>query len=115
MARAKRRHPLVDKYTYRVRWSEEDAEFVGTCAELPGLSWLDPDPDAAFLGIRGAAVEAVAILEQDGDPIPEPLATRAFSGVFKVRVPPDTHRRLAIEAAEARVSLNRIASEKLAR
>jgi len=35
--------------------------------------------------------------------------------VFKVRVPPDTHRRLAIEAAEARVSLNRIASEKLAR
>jgi predicted HicB family RNase H-like nuclease len=115
MARAKKRHAQVDKYTYRVRWSEEDREFVGTCAELPGLSWLDADPDEAFQEIRRVAEEAVVILEKEGDPIPEPLATRAFSGVFKVRVPPDTHRRLAIEAAEARVSLNRIASEKLAR
>ena len=115
MARAKKRHACVDKYTYRVRWSEEDAEYVGTCAELPGLSWLDADPDEAFSGIRCVAEEAVAILEQDDEPIPEPLATRAFSGVFKVRVPPETHRRLAIEAAEANVSLNRIASEKLAR
>jgi predicted HicB family RNase H-like nuclease len=115
MARAKRRNASVDKYTYRVRWSEEDAEFVGTCAELPGLSWLDADPDAAFHGIRRVAEEAVSLLEKAGDSIPEPLAMRAFSGVFKVRVPPDTHRRLAIEAAEAHVSLNRIASEKLAR
>ena len=115
MARAKKRHACVDKYTYRVRWSEEDAEYVGTCAELPGLSWLDADPDEAFSGIRCVAEEAVAIPEQDDEPIPEPLATRAFSGVFKVRVPPETHRRLAIEAAEANVSLNRIASEKLAR
>jgi len=30
-----------------------------------------------------------------------------------VRVPPDLHRRLALEAAEAGVSLNRIASAKL--
>jgi predicted HicB family RNase H-like nuclease len=30
-----------------------------------------------------------------------------------VRVPPELHRRLALEAAEAGVSLNRIASEKL--
>jgi len=115
MARTRKRHACVDKYTYRVRWSEEDAEYVGTCAELPGLSWLDADADEAFQGIRRVADEAVAILEREGDPIPEPLATRAFSGVFKVRVPPDTHRRLAIEAAEACVSLNRIASEKLAR
>jgi predicted HicB family RNase H-like nuclease len=31
-----------------------------------------------------------------------------------VRVPPDIHRRLAAEAAEAGVSLNRLASAKLA-
>jgi len=29
-----------DKYTYRVTWSEEDAEYVGLCAEFPSLSWL---------------------------------------------------------------------------
>ncbi len=31
-----------------------------------------------------------------------------------IRVPPETHRRLAVEAAEAGVSLNRLASAKLA-
>jgi len=30
-----------------------------------------------------------------------------------VRVPPEIHRRLAVEAAEAGVSLNRLASAKL--
>jgi hypothetical protein len=25
-------------YTYRVSWSEEDEEFVGLCAEFPGMS-----------------------------------------------------------------------------
>jgi len=115
MGSHKRHNTCVDKYTYRVRWSEEDTEYVGTCAELPGLSWLDADPDEAFQGIRRVAEQAIALLEKEGEPVPEPFATRAFSGVFKVRVPPETHRRLAIEAAEARVSLNRIASEKLAR
>ena len=30
-----------------------------------------------------------------------------------VRIPPELHRRLALEAAEAGISLNRLASEKL--
>jgi predicted HicB family RNase H-like nuclease len=30
-----------------------------------------------------------------------------------VRVPPELHRRLALEAAESGVSLNRLASDKL--
>jgi len=42
------------------------------------------------------------------------IADRHFSGKFVVRVPPELHRRLAIEAAEAKVSLNRLASLKLA-
>ena len=30
---------VVEHYTYRVRWSSEDGEYVGTVAELPSLSW----------------------------------------------------------------------------
>lgn len=41
------------------------------------------------------------------------LAIKNFSGKFMVRVPPDVHRKLAIQAAESGVSLNRIASSKL--
>jgi predicted HicB family RNase H-like nuclease len=60
------------------------------------------------------AEQVVADLEASGEPVPEPLADRAYSGRFQVRVPPALHRRLAIEAAEERVSLNRLVSTKLA-
>jgi predicted RNase H-like HicB family nuclease len=45
--------------------------------------------------------------------VPEPIAIRQFSGKFMVRIPPEVHRHLALEAAEAGVSLNRLASAKL--
>ena len=102
-----------DRYTYRVTWSEEDDEYVGLCAEFPSLSWLASAPEAALRGIREVVGEVVADLEAKGELVPEPIATKQYSGKFLVRVPPELHRRLALEAAEAGVSLNRIASEKL--
>ncbi|MDY0274400.1 MAG: toxin-antitoxin system HicB family antitoxin [Desulfomicrobium sp.] len=48
-----------------------------------------------------------------GEFIPEPIANKHFSGKFMVRVPSEVHRKLAIQAAEFGVSLNRIASSKL--
>ena len=74
-----------DRYTYRVTWSEEDHESVGLCAEFPSLSWLASTPEAALRGIRRVVAEVVADLTANGE----------------------------LEAAEAGVSLNRIASEKL--
>ncbi len=104
-----------DRYTYRVTWSEEDAEYVGLCAEFPSLSWLAATQEAALRGIRKLVVDVVADLIQNGEPVPEPFATHSFSGKFLVRVPPQMHRELAIEAAEAGVSLNRLVSQRLGR
>ena len=104
-----------DRYTYRVTWSEEDSEHVGLCAEFPSLSWLAGTPEAALRGIRKVVADVVADLRANGEPVPEPLAGRRYSGKFVVRVPPEVHRRLAAEAAEQGVSLNRLASAKLSR
>jgi len=106
--------PEIDKFTYRVMWSEEDQEYVGTCAEFPGLSWLEPTPEAALKGIRALVKSVVKDMSADGEKIPEPISSRKYSGRFMVRVPPEVHRHLAVEAAEAGVSLNRLASTKLA-
>jgi len=103
-----------DHYTYRVTWSEDDQEYVGLCAEFPSLSWLASSPEAALRGVRGVVGEVVADMKRSKEPIPEPLASRTFSGKFMVRVPPDVHRELTVEAAEAGVSLNRLATVKLA-
>jgi len=102
-----------DKYTYRVTWSEDDAEYVGLCAEFSSLSWLAQTPEAALKGIRKLVGEVVADMQRNEESVPEPIAAKIFSGKFMVRVPPDVHRQLAIQAAEAGVSLNRLASAKL--
>lgn len=104
-----------DRFTYRVTWSEEDSEYVGQCLEFPSLSWLASTPEEALTGVRQLVAEVVHDLETSGEPVPEPFSTRSFSGRFLVRIPPELHRRLAIEAAEAGISLNRLASDKLSR
>jgi predicted HicB family RNase H-like nuclease len=102
-----------DRYTYRVTWSEDDKEYVGLCAEFPCLSWLARTPEAALKGIRKVVAEAVKEMQKEGEAVPEPIASRRYSGKFMVRVPPEVHRNLTIRAAEAGVSLNRLASSKL--
>ena len=104
----------IDHYTYRVTWSSEDGEHVGLCAEFPSLSWLAATPEEALAGIRSAVSECVTDMNVHGEPVPEPIADRRYSGEFKVRIPPQQHRRLAIEASEQGVSLNRLVSAKLA-
>ena len=104
----------VDRYTYRVTWSEEDQEYVGLCAEFSSLSWLKNNPEKALAGIRKLVKDTVADLLKNKEPVPEPISARKYSGKFMVRVPPETHRLLATQAAESGVSLNRLIASKLA-
>lgn len=104
----------LDHYTYRVTWSPEDGEHVGLCVEFPSLSWLAATPEAALAGVRQVVAEVVADLEAAGEPVPQPLAEKHYSGEFCVRIPPELHRQLVFMAAEQGISLNRLASAKLA-
>ena len=104
----------IKHYTYRVTWSPEDNEHVGLCVEFPSLSWLAKTPEAALRGIRKVVNEVAADMVFNGEPVPKALAEKRYSGEFKVRIPPQVHRNLALSAAEQGVSLNRLASVKLA-
>jgi len=104
-----------DRYTYRVTWSEDDQEYAGLCTEFPSLSWIGKTPEAALKGIREIVQSVINDMSQTGEEIPEPIACKRYSGKFMVRVPPEVHRNLAIQASEAGVSLNRIAGSKLSR
>lgn len=104
----------IDLYTYRIAWSEEDQEHVATCAEFPSISWLAESPEQAIQGIRQVVGECIEDMKANGERVPQPLATKSFSGRFMVRVPPQLHQRLATQAAESGVSLNRLVSHKLA-
>lgn len=96
-------------------WSCEDDEYVALCAEFPLLSWLAPTPQEALAGMQELIRDVIADMQAHGEIPPEPLADRKYSGRFVVRVPPETHRELVMQAAEEGVSLNRLASARLAR
>ena len=104
----------IQHYTYRVTWSPEDDEHVGLCTEFPSLSWLAKTPEAALKGIQKVVGDVVNDMQASGEPIPLALAEKSYSGEFRVRIPPLVHRNLAMMSAEQGVSLNRLASAKLA-
>ena len=95
-------------YAYRVHWSEDDQAWVGTCLEFPSLSHLAANEDAAFGGIRALVRAIVADMRKQGEAPPSGLATQTYKGHVSLRVTPDRHRQLAMEAAEKHVSLNRL-------
>ena len=104
----------IDHYTYRITWSEEEHEHLGLCTEFPGLSWLEKAPEKALAGIRKLVRQTVEYLVMQNKTVPQAIAMRSCSGKFLGRVPPETHCRLAMQAAESGVSLNRLVSSKLA-
>ncbi len=103
-----------EHYSYRVIWSSEDEEFVGLCAEFPSLSYLDESRIAALNGITDLVKDIVVDMDNNGEKVPIPISEKEYSGKFQVRIPPELHRMLAIEAAEQNISLNRYVAHKLA-
>jgi predicted HicB family RNase H-like nuclease len=57
--------------------------------------------------------EAVNDLQDSGEPVPDPLSSRSYSGKFNLRVGEQLHRKLAIEAAEEHLSLNQYVVRRL--
>jgi predicted RNase H-like HicB family nuclease len=65
-------------YTYRVIWSQEDGEFIGSCAEFPSLSYLDETQGAALEGITTLVTNIVAGMNASGETPPAPIADREY-------------------------------------
>ena len=65
---------------------------------------MAPDQVEALQGLEAVVHEVLADLE--GEELPQLLAERSFSGKLNLRLGPDLHRRVAIEAAEAGLSIN---------
>lgn len=70
-------HRFYKQYRYSVHWSDEDGEYIGTCAEFPHLSWLEPDSDvSALAGIKSTVADVLEDMEQGGESPPTPLSYR---------------------------------------
>ncbi|MCR8907147.1 type II toxin-antitoxin system HicB family antitoxin [Thermophilibacter sp. ET337] len=100
-------------YTYRVFRSEADGCFVASTLEFPSLSCLGDTQDEALHGMVDVVREALEILEGEGREAPLPMGSRRYSGHLSLRIPPEEHRRVAMEAAEAGVSINQLVAARI--
>lgn len=103
----------ISHYTYRVTWSVEDHAFVATCLEFPSLSWLASTQIDALTGLEALIAEVIHDMTSEGETVPEPLTERTYSGKFNLRIGEGLHRRLAMEAAEERLSINQLIIRRL--
>lgn len=102
-----------EQYHYSVLWSEEDEAFIGRVLEWPFLAADGETQEDALREIREAVKCAIEDCVESGDPIPEPLSLRSYSGKTNLRMPKQLHRQLAIEAERQGVSLNQLILSKL--
>ncbi|MEW2462212.1 MULTISPECIES: type II toxin-antitoxin system HicB family antitoxin [Microbacterium] len=74
---------------------------------------MSEDQGDAFRGIRQLVADVLDDMTANGEEPPVAISDRSYSGKFLVRLTPEAHRRLAIDAAEQHVSLNRLAVSRL--
>jgi len=104
---------IVNKYTYRIEWSEEDQIYLARCLEFPGLSAHADANEKALQQIKYVVSEAIEWLREDKRDIPKPLGLKKYKGKLTLRVPPEVHRKLAVKSAEEGVSINQYIISKL--
>ena len=103
----------MTEYTYRAMWSPNDQSYVGTCLEFPGLRGRAQTSAEAIAAVEKLVNEDVTAAVGTGWTPPESLTDREYSGRFLLRVSPELHAHLVVEAAERRVSLNQWVVQKI--
>ena len=95
-----------DQYLKIVEWSTEDGCYVGTCPGLMLGGVHGQDEARVYRQLVKVVEEWVISLEREGLPLPPATAGRTYSGKLVMRLGPDLHKELALEALRVRESLN---------
>lgn len=98
----------MTKYAIELVWSEEDGGYIATVPELPGCSAFGETEEEALREVKVAQELWLKAARKEGRPVPKPVAQRRYSGRFALRMPPELHRRLDLEAKKQRVSMNQL-------
>jgi predicted HicB family RNase H-like nuclease len=93
---------------------DEDGDWLAAFLELPTVSAFSSKPEFALDELKTAWEGIKKSYRQKKEPIPVAPSKKNYSGQFNVRIDKRTHRALAMEAAQAGVSLNALIAHKLA-
>jgi predicted HicB family RNase H-like nuclease len=100
-------------YIKLVSWSSEDNCFIGTC---PGLfeGGVHGDSEAAvYTELCLVVNEWIEDYKKNGAPLPKPTIGKQYSGRFVLRIDPELHKQLDLQALASKQSLNKYCEKKL--
>lgn len=103
----------MNKYGFRILWSDEDEGYIATCPEFPGLSAFGETQEEALAEGLVAQQLFIADMQERGEGLPSPLIASEFSGQTRLRLPKSLHRIAAELAAADGVSLNQFMVEAI--
>ncbi len=92
-----------------VNFSEEDGVFFGKIEGIDGLvNFEGKSVDELVNAFHEAADDYIAYCEEEGLPL-----RKSYSGNLNIRISPETHSQLAIQAKKVGISLNSLISRSL--
>ena len=94
-------------------FKDEEGDWVAHFEELPNVSAFGNSPEVALLELNEAWEAIKESYIKHNEPIPLAPSKKEYSGQFNVRIDRRVHRALAIEAAQAGISLNALVAQKL--
>jgi predicted HicB family RNase H-like nuclease len=95
-------------------YQDDEGDYLAHFVELPGVSAFADTPEEALNELAEAWAGVRESYEKRGESVPIAPARREYSGSFNVRIDRRVHRALAIEAAQAGLSLNALVAQCLA-
>lgn len=94
-------------------FKDEDGDWLTHFEELPNVSAFGNSPEKALKELKEAWEITKESYLSHNENIPLAPTKKAYSGQFNVRIDKRIHRALAIEAAQAGISLNALVAQKL--
>ena len=96
-------------------FQDGDGDWLGHLVELPSISAFSDTPAGALAELAAAWEAAKESYRAHGEPVPVAPARKEYSGQFNVRIDKSLHRRLAMQAGRAGISMNALVAGILAR
>ncbi len=98
---------MMNKYSYRMSWSDKDNGYIIICPEFPGLSAFGETEEEALREAKVALELFIEDMQESGETLPKPQVTPEYSGQLRLRLPKSLHLAAAQMAEKDNCSLNK--------
>ena len=105
-------HDAFDGFAVNI-FLDEDGDYLAHLVELPNVSAFGPTPTEALVELKEAWELMKECYRVDGVPVPKAPSREGYEGPVNVPVDAQLYHALANEAAEARISLYALVTQKL--